>query len=141
MEEQDFEKFWATYPKKRSKGDAFKAWGQVRARRPAIDRMLKALAVLKASDDWRRDGGQYIPYPASWLRAWGWEDVPEVQINDVRDGKVWWQSVSGIDAKAAELGIDPWKGDYAGLPETYQQYTKRVRAAAESNVVPLKRIA
>lgn len=143
MEEQDFDRFWAAYPKKRSKGEAFKAWGATKEKRPPILKLLAALAVLKASDDWRKDGGQFIPYPSTWLRAWGWEDVPEVQIQDVRaDGKLWWQSVSGVEAKARELGIEEWTGHYAGVTETYQQYTKRVRAAAErGNVIPMVRTA
>lgn len=137
-DEAGFYAFWAAYPKKRSKGDAWKAWRGTKEKRPPIERLLKALAVLKASDDWRRDGGQYIPYPSTWLRAWGWEDVAEVLIADIRaDGKPWWQSVSGIEAKAKELGIEPWDGRWGGELESFQQYTKRVRAAAESNVIPL----
>jgi hypothetical protein len=26
------------------------------------------------SEDWTKEGGQYIPYPATWLNAKGWED-------------------------------------------------------------------
>ena len=142
-EEQDFNRFWAEYPKKRSKGDAWKAWGSVKAKRPTIERLLKALAVMKASDGWRKDGGEYIPYPSTWLRAWGWEDVAEVQIADVgANGKLWWQTVSGVEAKARELRMDEWTSTYAGMPETFQQYTKRVRSMAEmGNVIPMVRSA
>lgn len=137
-DETEFERFWASYPKKRSKGDAFKAWRGTREQRPALDKLLKALAVLKASPDWTKDGGQYIPYPSTWLRAWGWEDVPEVEIESVRaDGKVWWQSVSGIEAKAAELNLAPWNGMFMGKPETWQQWAERVRRIAGVNVVPM----
>ena len=24
--------------------------------------------------EWKKDGGKYIPHPATWLRARGWED-------------------------------------------------------------------
>lgn len=100
-----FNRFWSEYPKKRSKGDAFKAWNQVAAKRPPIEKIIKSLIVLKASDDWRRDGGQYIPYPATWLRDWGWDDVPEVDLSGVVNGKMWWETVTGVDGKARELGI------------------------------------
>lgn len=139
MDEQGFDRFWTEYPKKRSKGDAFKAWKAVAAKRPPIEKIMKALAVLKASDDWRKDSGQYIPYPGTWLRAWGWEDVPEVDLKAVLpDGRCWWQSVSGIEAKGKALGME-WTGEYRGLAETFQQFTKRLRALVDSGkVVPLR---
>jgi hypothetical protein len=28
------------------------------------------------SAQWTKDGGQFIPHPASWLRAHGWHDDP-----------------------------------------------------------------
>lgn len=137
MDEEGFKRFYEAYPKKRSRGDAFKAWQQTATKRPATEQILKALAVLKASQDWRRDGGQYIPYPASWLRAWGWDDVPEVDLGDVRrDGKMWWESVSGIQEKASSLGMEIHDG------ETFQAFTKRVRSADHSaRVVPMMRSA
>lgn len=143
VEEEGFDRFWSEYPKKRSKGDAYKAWRATKERRPDIEKIVKAVKVLRASDDWRRDGGQYIPYPGTWLRAWGWEDVPDVDMKDVlANGKLWYETVSGIEAKAVELGIKEWTGFYGNRPETWQQWARRVRAIAESNkVVPIKSAA
>ena len=70
-----FEQLWDAYPKKKNKGDAEKAWRAVRPDAALIARILEAVEVAKHSDDWRKEGGKYIPYPASWLRAKGWEDV------------------------------------------------------------------
>lgn len=143
FEEEGFYRFWAEYPKKRSKGDALKAWRAVKDKRPKLEQLLKALAVMKGSEDWRKDGGQYIPYAGTWLRAWGWCDVPEVDLKDVLpSGKLWWETVSGTEAKARELGISMWDGRYDDMPETWQQWAKRVRAIVESNkVVPIKSAA
>lgn len=105
LKEEGFDRFWAEYPKKRSKGDAFKAWCIVSDKRPSIENILRALVVLKASPDWMKDAGQFIPYPGTWLRAWGWEDVPEVDLSGVVNGKMWWETVTGVDQKAAEYGI------------------------------------
>lgn len=142
-EEQGFDSFWNAWPKKRSKGDAYKAWKATKDRRPTMEKLLKAISVMKASEDWRKDGGQYIPYPSTWLRAWGWEDVPEVDMKDVlANGKLWWETVAGIEAKAKELGIPPWDGRNEDLPETWQMWAKRVRAIAEAgNVIPITRAA
>ncbi len=69
-----FDRFWVAYPKKRSKGDAVKAWRKIRPSESLVTRMLSALAKAKTSADWKREGGQYIPHPASWLNAAGWDD-------------------------------------------------------------------
>jgi hypothetical protein len=70
----DFDLFWEIYPRKKSKGDAIKAWRQTEGVRPAIEELLAAIQHSERSQDWMKDGGQYIPYPATWLRKWGWLD-------------------------------------------------------------------
>lgn len=67
-----FEEFWAAYPKKRHKGKAEAAWRKVDP--GLLPRILQAVEVAKTRDDWRKEKGQFIPYPASWLNAKGWED-------------------------------------------------------------------
>lgn len=69
-----FDAFWAAYPKKRSKGDAEKAWKSLKPDEALQAILLQAVEVAKARDDWRKDGGKFVPHPASWLRAKGWED-------------------------------------------------------------------
>lgn len=69
-----FEQFWAAYPKKRSKGAARKAWDKLRVDSTMLATILQAIHRAKQSEDWQKDGGQYIPYPATWLNAEGWED-------------------------------------------------------------------
>lgn len=76
----DFERFWSLYPKKLAKGDARKAWAQTEAIRPDIDTVVKAILAQRRTDQWMRDGGQFIPYPATWLRAERWDDVLEVEM-------------------------------------------------------------
>lgn len=39
--------------------------------------MLAKVELLKKSSGWKKDGGQFIPYPASWVNAEGWEDEPD----------------------------------------------------------------
>lgn len=66
-----FAEFWSAYPKKVAKGDAEKAW---KKHKPDLDRCLAALDIAKRSQDWTKDGGQFIPYPATWLNGKRWED-------------------------------------------------------------------
>lgn len=68
-----FEDFWKAYPKRQAKGQARKAWIN-RKCSTLLPQILAAVEKAKASEQWRKDGGQFIPYPASWLNAERWED-------------------------------------------------------------------
>ena len=73
-EDRHFESFWAAYPRKEGKKSARKAWDRLK---PDFDQRVKimdALQVQKASDQWTRDGGQFIPHPATWLNGERWKD-------------------------------------------------------------------
>ncbi len=69
-----FDIFWSIYPKKRSKGQAEKAWAKIKPNEQLMVQIMSALERATTSADWQKDGGQYIPYPATWLNAKGWED-------------------------------------------------------------------
>lgn len=74
VREQDFDKFWALYPKKKSKGQARTAWNKLNPSADTVRAIMEKLPLLIASGDWQKNGGQYIPYPATWLNAEGWND-------------------------------------------------------------------
>ena len=69
-----FERFWKAYPKKKSKGDAEKAWLKILPSEQLLETMVSTIEIAKTSEDWTKEKGQYIPYPASWLNAKGWLD-------------------------------------------------------------------
>lgn len=71
-----FERFWNAYPRKTGKGKALDAWKKLKKGAGLLPAMLKALEWQRESDQWQRDGGQYIPYPATWLNQRRWEDDP-----------------------------------------------------------------
>ena len=75
-----FERFWSLYPKRRNKGDALKAWRALKPGEGLVTAILAAVECAKASVQWRKDEGQFIPYPASWLRARGFEDEEHVDV-------------------------------------------------------------
>lgn len=131
---EDFLRFWSVYPRKKSKGAAYKAWELTKEMRPPIDVLLKAVVVLRASEDWRRDKGTWIPYPATWLRAWGWDDVPEIEQDAVDDGKAWHETVHGITDMGKSLGLE-WQEKL----ESFQAFAKRVRHAVTEKVTPIRK--
>lgn len=79
--EERFNAFWAAYPKKRSKGDARKAFKAAKVDDALLARMVEALKQQRSSPQWTKSGGQFIPYPAGWIRDEAWEDVLEVDID------------------------------------------------------------
>ena len=72
-----FDEFWAAYPKKKSKGAARKAWDKLKPSPEMRAMILRSIERAKQSSDWLEADGKYIPYPATWLNAEGWEDGVE----------------------------------------------------------------
>lgn len=69
----EFDEFWKAYPRKIGKGTAETAWKK-HGCKDLLPQILTAVRQCKISSDWSRDGGQYIPYPATWLNRKGWDD-------------------------------------------------------------------
>lgn len=69
-----FTKFWAAYPKKVGKADARKKFAALVQDDTTLSAILSSLAYLKTTPQWMKDGGQYIPNPATWLNQKRWQD-------------------------------------------------------------------
>lgn len=69
-----FERFWAAYPKKAAKKAAEKAFHKLNPDETLFANILAAVDNQKDWDQWNRDGGKYIPNPATWLNQSRWED-------------------------------------------------------------------
>ena len=116
-----FTEWWPHYPKKVKKLDAEKAYKAALKRGVTPKELLDGLQRQKAA--WKTKGTepQYIPYPATWLRAGSWEDeleTPTPAINPATGQEAtkedFWYACKGH-------GIDPngiinfWKPSM-GLP-------------------------
>jgi hypothetical protein len=69
----DFETFWHNYPRKVGKQAALQAW---KRHKPILDQCLAALTWQRESEDWQKDGGNFVPHPATWINQHRWEDEP-----------------------------------------------------------------
>lgn len=69
-----FERWWDYYGFKVGRQDAIRAWDRLHPSDDLIDSMAKALQKQKQSLQWTKDGGAYIPHPATWLNGCKWED-------------------------------------------------------------------
>ena len=67
-----FETFWKGYPSKKSKRDAWKAWGPALKRAGTLAALIDGVETAKRSSRQWREG--FVPHPATWLRADGWLD-------------------------------------------------------------------
>ena len=75
-----FERFWNAYPKRRGKEPARKAFYKLKPSEVLLSTIISAIEADEQTDQWRRDGGQYIPYPATWLNQRRWEDERTVDL-------------------------------------------------------------
>lgn len=75
---RDFKTFYAAYPKKKAPADAEKAFAKVDV---AIEVLIAAIESQKQTDDWRKEGGRYIPYPATWLNQRQWENAVDAPMS------------------------------------------------------------
>jgi hypothetical protein len=81
LEETDprFLRFWESYPRKVAKPDAARAFAKIDPPEELLEEILRAVSRAVKSDAWTKDGGQFIPHPATWLNKRRWEDEsPEV---------------------------------------------------------------
>ena len=67
----EFEEFWKAYPKKTGKGGAYASWKKLH---PPAKQVLKSLGWQINSEQWKKENGQFIPNPATYLNQRRWED-------------------------------------------------------------------
>lgn len=124
----DFDKFWAVYPRKIAKAEARKAWKQTEKVRPSIEKVTEALKKAAQTEQWMRGNGQFIPHAATWLRGERWDDEHEVVLPGVVNEKPWHESATGIEAKGRELGLTP--DQFPSWPQFKQAVMHTVMRAA-----------
>jgi len=69
-----FDAFWQSYPRKVAKDGARKAWAKIRPDEPTVAAIFSALTWQRGSESWRKNGGQFVPHPSTWLNNRRWED-------------------------------------------------------------------
>ena len=81
-DDERFNTFWSSYPKKVSKETAKKAFAKIKLTDVLMAEILCALEKYKLTEQWTKDNGQYIPNPTTWLNQKRWED----EIQEVAHG-------------------------------------------------------
>lgn len=103
-----FEKFWQAFPSKVGKDAARKAFDKRKPDDALLAQMLSAIDAQRRSPKWLKDGGQFIPNPATWLNQGRWMDGADGDGG----GEIshWYETRGGVDSKAIELGLPLWDG-------------------------------
>ena len=86
----DFDQFWSEYPKHRARPAAERAWKKLSPSVDLLKVILDSIEKFKVSDNWQKENGQFIPYPASWINGRRWED--ELGIECEQGGLHPWQN-------------------------------------------------
>jgi hypothetical protein len=98
-----FVAWYAIYPRREARADAWRAWQQTRARRPVLDVLITSVQQHAAVHGWCAARRQYIPMPATWLRGERWADefdVPESVLPALPAAKL-----RGADAPAVDHAL------------------------------------
>lgn len=85
--------FWSKYPKRIGKGDTLRSWKKNGCENKAvsiIEALEKQLPYLT------REGGQFIPNPATWLNQGRWDDDPPMMLPGV--SKTAQKTIQNLDA-------------------------------------------
>lgn len=69
-----FDTWYASYPSKVGKKRAQQAFEKIDWRKVDMADVMSALEQHKVSEQWTKDGGKFIPHPATWLNGERWND-------------------------------------------------------------------
>lgn len=72
-----FEIFWQNYPRKVGRKKALEAWLKIQPDEELAKRIITGLLSAMQSKQWKKDNGQFIPHPSTWLNQERWNDECE----------------------------------------------------------------
>jgi len=114
-----FEAFYSMYPRKMARKDAEKAWRTLSPadQQNALEALPNHLAYWKLKETEK----DFIPYPASWLRAYRFEDELDMEVKKLKKPELPWYSTEELTIKKAqEVNCPAYKG------EGWQQWRARI---------------
>lgn len=117
----NFIDWYQLYPRKMARKDAEKAWKQLSAQdqEAAMEALPNHIQYWKLKNTEK----EFIPYPASYLRGYRFEDELDLTVSEPKKPAIPWYSTDELTiAKGKELGLNPYAG------ESYAQFRQRIHA-------------
>lgn len=75
-----FDAFWSAYPKKVNKPSAVSAFKKLSPKAELLAKIITDVSARSKTEQWTKQGGQFIPNPSTYLNQMGWEN-PLGQVN------------------------------------------------------------
>lgn len=124
-----FDRFWSAYPRKVGKMAAQKAWAKIKPDTELVDTILVAIAAQLEGADWKREAGEFIPHPATWLNGGRWLDEvrPFVEKTPRNPHGAWWETKESMEAMGKSLNPPV----LALLGDTVGVFKRRINDALE----------
>lgn len=139
-----FEEFWKAFPKcerKVAKAKCRELWTK-RNLDTHADAILKALSIDSNSHDWKKDNGQFIPMPQTWLNRKRYEDIepssPESAVPSSRAGR--WAAYTSADSEREREFIDWASSDRKSPPPPWSVHTDEWVSQNKENIIQGYRI-
>lgn len=108
--DRGFHEFMAAYPAdhRAPEAEAAAAWKKLaRAKKlPGLPRLFQGLDEWEACAQWKKNGGEFIPKAANFLRHMMWQDIPPVGLrtpSKARAPTPWQQNIADKDDLAKAL--------------------------------------
>ena len=125
-----FDAILDAYPNKANRLKAERRWTRLRPDAALQAVMLRSIEAQAKTPKWRKDGGQFVPELATWLRNRCWQDAAGTVPTE------WWLDAEGIKAMGERLGL-PFTLEALGNAYTddqvaahWRSYRRSVIAAA-----------
>jgi hypothetical protein len=71
--------FWEAYPRKKGKKAAMKAFSRA-SDKPEISELVSIVEKQAQSEQWKKNNGEFIPHPTTWLNQGNWDDEIDVSL-------------------------------------------------------------
>lgn len=72
--DDQFNSFWSAYPNKKNKKTAEAKFKAINFKKHSFDFIMQSLEKHKASFDWQKENGKYVPHPTTWINGERWGD-------------------------------------------------------------------
>jgi uncharacterized protein YdaU (DUF1376 family) len=119
-EAAEFQEFWNAYPEHRRTKliTAQREWVAMTHQRPPFSEIMAALSNHKASEDWSRDGGKFVPSAVNWIteQAWHERKAPAKKSSTPAASKA--KPMPKVDASEAAAWLEDTYPIKAGTPFT-----------------------
>ena len=69
-----FDRFWVEYPRKVSKKKAWDIWKRLKPTPELAEKIIESVKLAKQTPQWKKDNGQFIPHPSTYLNQERWND-------------------------------------------------------------------